>query len=89
MVDEYEIEVRLQNKQTRKVVHETLTVYAYRVSDVPTQAIYALMKDRNVEEWDLKILSLGPPKRLIEASAQRVRMTVENIMTEIANLSKK
>lgn len=88
MVDEYEIELRLRHRTDGRTVYCPLTIYAYRVSDVPVQAIHVINKTHPVDEWNVEVMSLGPPKRLVELAAKQIQLTIETTMAALTKAAK-
>jgi hypothetical protein len=88
MVNEYEVEVVLTKRSSGERKTITTTEYAYTISDVPAQAIYSVLSDKNPEEWELKIARIGPPRRLVELAAKQVQLTVEKILSQLTEASK-
>ncbi len=82
-VNEYEVEIRIVMRNDEPVLR-TATEYAYSPSDAVTQAIYRVggtVIEGSVEKFD--VLSVQPPKRLIEIASRVVQETVESMMNQL------
>lgn len=88
MIQEYELEVKLIDKRNGASEMITCTEYAYQIADVPSQAIYSIMREREMENFEMKILRLGPPKRLVELAAKRMAVEIETLLNRLTKASK-
>lgn len=89
MVNEYEVEVLIKNRRSGESQSLTCTEYAYAISEVPTQVIYAVMRDKNIEDWEFRITRLGPPKRLVELAAKQVQSNIDTLLSTLSQAVKR
>ncbi len=79
MVNEYEVELRVTNKNTREDKLVVRTEYAYSVFDAVSQASINQIAELDNGSADIKIVKVRPPLRLVELAATEVARSLSDI----------
>lgn len=87
LVYEYEIELRIYNRNTGQDSMELFSQYAYGPSDALTQVL--LTQAGVIQGADVSVYRIGPPRRLIEAAAQQTEQEIQRVMKMIVEGEKR
>lgn len=86
MINAYEVELRITNKNTRADRMVTRTEHAYGVLDAVAQALYNQSAQPDMGssgDEDMKIMHVGPPKDDILKESQALAAAVSHALSRI------
>lgn len=82
-VYEYEVQMRVTNKNTRADKIVKRKEWAYSVMDAVMQASMHINSDPETGSADMTLISVGPPEELRVAALEESKKLVESIMTRL------
>lgn len=89
IVNEYELELEVTVRTTGEREARTVTEFAYSVSEAAQQAFINLGASYDLEAITVRVLHVGPPRRLVEMATKQLDAAVNAEINRLMNVVEK